>query len=57
VFLSQRVVVLARPGRIVEEIAIDEPYPRTPALRSTARFTALCARVSDALQRASEGRA
>ena len=53
VFLSQRVIVMARPGRVVAEIAIDEPYPRAPALRATARFTAWCAAVSDALQRAS----
>jgi len=53
VFLSRRVVVLARPGRVVEEIVIDEPYPRGPAFRATQRFTDWCARVSDALQRAS----
>ena len=56
VFLSQRVVVMARPGRVVGEIAIDEPYPRTPAFRATPRFTRWCAQVSDALQRASEAR-
>ena len=53
VFLSQRVVVMARPGRVVDEIAIDVPYPRDAAFRATPRFAALCARVSDALQRAS----
>jgi NitT/TauT family transport system ATP-binding protein len=53
VFLSQRVVVMARPGRIAGEIAIDVPYPRDAAFRTTPRFAALCARVSDALQRAS----
>ena len=53
VFLSERVVVLARPGRVVEEIAIDAPYPRDAAFRATPRFAALCARVSEALQRAS----
>ena len=57
VFLSQRVVVMARPGRIADEVTIDEPYPRSAALRATPRFTAWCARVSEALQRASEGRA
>ena len=31
VFLSSRVVMMAaRPGRIVEEVMIDEPYPRSP---------------------------
>ncbi len=53
VFLSQRVVVMARPGRIVDEIAIDAPYPRDAAFRATPLFASLCARVSDALQRAS----
>jgi NitT/TauT family transport system ATP-binding protein len=52
VFLSTRVVVMARPGRVVDEIAIDEPYPRAAALRTTARFAAWCAQVSDSLQRA-----
>jgi NitT/TauT family transport system ATP-binding protein len=53
VFLSQRVVVMARPGRVTDEIAIDVPYPRDAAFRATPRFAALCAQVSDALQRAS----
>jgi NitT/TauT family transport system ATP-binding protein len=53
VFLSQRIVVMARPGRVVAEIAVDEPYLRGPDFRATARFTAWCAEVSDALQRAS----
>ncbi len=53
VFLSHRVVVMRRPGRITDEIAIDEPYPRSAALRTTPRFAAWCAEVSDALQRAS----
>jgi len=53
VFLSERVVVMARPGRITEEIAIDVPYPRDASFRATPRFAALCARVSEALQRAS----
>jgi NitT/TauT family transport system ATP-binding protein len=53
VFLSQRVVVMARPGRIVDEIVVDEPYPRDATFRTTARFTAWCAQVSGALQRAS----
>jgi NitT/TauT family transport system ATP-binding protein len=53
VFLSQRVVVMARPGRIVDAIVVDEPYPRDAAFRATPRFAAWCAQVSDALQRAS----
>jgi NitT/TauT family transport system ATP-binding protein len=39
VFLSQRVVVMsARPGRLLDEIVIDEPYPRTEAFRVSPRF-------------------
>ena len=53
VFLSQRIVVMGRPGRVVDEIAVDAPYPRDAAFRATPRFAALCAQVSDALQRAS----
>jgi len=52
VFLSQRIAVMARPGRIVGEIAIDEPYPRDATLRATPRFAAWCTQVSEALQRA-----
>lgn len=55
VFLSQRVFVMsARPGRIVEEIAIPFAYPRGPELRSTAEFAALSGRVSAALRAVSE---
>ena len=53
VFLSERVVVMARPGRVVDEVAIDAPYPRDASFRATPQFATLCARVSDALQRAS----
>jgi NitT/TauT family transport system ATP-binding protein len=53
VFLSERVLVMARPGRVTEEVPIDVPYPRDASLRATPAFAALCARVSDALQRAS----
>jgi NitT/TauT family transport system ATP-binding protein len=54
VFLSQRVLVMsARPGRIVAEVAIDEPYPRTPAFRSSAAFIEACRRLGEALEQAS----
>ena len=50
VLLSQRVIVMAtRPGRVAAEIAIDEPYPRGDAFRSSARYAALCQQVRDAL--------
>ena len=53
VFLSQRVVVMARPGRVAAEIAIDAPYPRDAAFRTSSRFASWCAEVSEALLRAS----
>jgi NitT/TauT family transport system ATP-binding protein len=54
VFLSQRVLVMSvRPGRIVAEVVINEPYPRTAAFRSSAAFVQACGRLSDALEQAS----
>ena len=53
VFLSQRVLVMsARPGRIVTEVAIDEPSPRPNEWRHSAAFTALCGRLAHALEAA-----
>jgi NitT/TauT family transport system ATP-binding protein len=41
VFLSTRVVVMAaRPGRVLQEVKIDEPHPRTDAWRVTQKFAA-----------------
>ncbi|MCA9234097.1 MAG: ABC transporter ATP-binding protein [Planctomycetales bacterium] len=52
IYLSTRVLVMSpRPGRIVEEIVVDLPQPRTPAVRSTARFAELCGQASAALAR------
>lgn len=43
VFLSTRIVVMsARPGRIVGELAIDEPHPRDAAFRASERFARYC---------------
>ncbi|MEJ7931070.1 ABC transporter ATP-binding protein [Ramlibacter sp. AN1015] len=54
VFLSTRVIMMAaRPGRIVEEVAIDEPYPRTPDFMVTPRFAAYAKHLQDSLMRAS----
>jgi NitT/TauT family transport system ATP-binding protein len=53
VFLSQRVLVMsARPGRVVAEVAIDEPTPRTPAFRASAAFVQACHHLSQALEQA-----
>ncbi len=53
VFLSQRVLVLGqRPGRVVAEIRIDEPYPRSSAFRHSTRYLHACAELSAALEAA-----
>jgi NitT/TauT family transport system ATP-binding protein len=50
VFLANRVVVMAaRPGRIVEVVDVDLPYPRTEELRLSPAFTALRNRVWSAV--------
>ncbi len=53
VFLSERVVVMsARPGRIFADLAINEPYPRTPAFRESDAFATHCRQVSETLRAA-----
>lgn len=53
VFLANRVVVMAaRPGRVIEELAVDEPYPRDDKFRTSVDYAAHCRRASDALHRA-----
>ncbi|XVU25996.1 ABC transporter ATP-binding protein [Actinoplanes sp. CA-054009] len=50
VFLANRVVVMAaRPGRIVEVVDVDLPYPRTEEMRLSPAFTALRNRVWSAV--------
>lgn len=57
VYLSTRVVVMsARPGRIVEELHIQEPFPRSPAFRTTTRFAQYCSHLALSLDKASEQR-
>ncbi len=54
VFLSTRVVVMsARPGRVVQQVAIDEPHPRTEAWRVTQKFAACAKLLSEHLAQAS----
>jgi len=54
VYLSQRVIVMAaRPGRIVEEVLIDEPYPRGADFRVSQAFSQHAKRLQDSLLRAS----
>jgi NitT/TauT family transport system ATP-binding protein len=53
VFLSDRIVVMAaRPGRVIRELAVDEPYPRTEDFRTSAGYAAHCRAASDALHAA-----
>ena len=54
VFLATRVVVMAaRPGRVIADVPIAAPQPRTQAFRGSADFAALCARLSVAVAQAS----
>ncbi|MEM8877145.1 MAG: ABC transporter ATP-binding protein [Pseudomonadota bacterium] len=54
-FLSSRVLILSpRPGRIVDDIACDFPFPRHPDLRSDAEFLRCCASISAALRQAAK---
>ncbi|SFT77616.1 NitT/TauT family transport system ATP-binding protein [Kosakonia arachidis] len=40
VFLSQRVIMMAaRPGRVVDDISIDAPFPRDDEFRVSQQFT------------------
>ncbi|AFY71402.1 Taurine-transporting ATPase [Thalassoporum mexicanum PCC 7367] len=53
VYLSSRVVIMAaRPGRIVAEVAIDQPYPRQPEFRTSQAFSHYCQQVSAQLAQA-----
>ena len=53
VYLSTRVAVMTpRPGRILADLPIDLPQPRSRALRTSPRYATLCATVSDQLAQA-----
>jgi NitT/TauT family transport system ATP-binding protein len=50
VYLSNRVIVMAaRPGRVVADVAIASPYPRTEEFRTTPLYNEYCRKVSHAL--------
>ena len=54
VILSTRVAVMsARPGRVLKEVAIGEPHPRTDAFRVTQKFAAYAKELSELLADAS----
>ena len=53
VFLSQRIAVMSqRPGRVLSELAIPVPYPRTEAFGTSAEYAALCRLASAHLSQA-----
>jgi NitT/TauT family transport system ATP-binding protein len=55
VYLSSRVLVMSpRPGRIVAEIDVSFPYPRSPELRFDPAFGRVCGEVSHALRKGYE---
>ncbi len=54
VFLSERVVMMAaRPGRVLEQLTIEEPYPRTPEFAVSTRFSLYARRLQQSLLQAS----
>ena len=54
VFLSTRVVMMAaRPGRVVEELHIDEPFPRSADFMVSPHFSRYAKQLQDSLLRAS----
>lgn len=55
VFLSQRVIMMAaRPGRVVEDIAITESFPRSEDFRVSPAFSRYAKQLQDSLLQASQ---
>jgi len=55
IFLSTRVIVMAaRPGRLLKEVAIEEPHPRSDAFRVSQTFTAYARDLQELLAQASD---
>ncbi len=49
VFMASRVVVMGgQPGRILAELVVEEPFPRTAAFRRSPRFHEHCVAIGDA---------
>ncbi len=56
VYLSDRVVVMAaRPGRVIADLAIEGPVPRTEEYRTSPAYAAYCREVSQWLKQAMAG--
>ena len=54
VYLSTRVVMMAaRPGRVVDQVMIDEPYPRDATFRVSTGFSGYARRLQESLLHAS----
>ena len=55
VFLSDRIVVMAAsPGRVIGELTVDTPYPRSDEFRTSAEYSASASDASAMLVRAME---
>ncbi len=53
VYLSQRIVVMAaRPGRVMADLASAAPYPRDELFRTSAEYAHLCRVASETLKQA-----
>ncbi len=53
VFLSTRILVMgARPGRIVDDVAVDAPFPRGDDWRTSVAFAQLARRLSASVREA-----
>jgi NitT/TauT family transport system ATP-binding protein len=53
VYLSTRIAVMARrPGRIVADLPVELPQPRERILRTSPRYAAICAAISNHLAKA-----
>ena len=53
VFLSDRIVVMAaRPGRIIGELNVDVPYPRSEEFRTSPEYASAASAASKILEQA-----
>ena len=56
VFLSTRVAVMGpRPGRVIADVVIDEPFPRDDAFRVSTTFARYCQQLSARVAEAGAG--
>jgi len=56
VYLSQRIVVMAaRPGRVMADLDVSAPYPRSDTFRTSPVYADLCRLASDKLKEAIHG--